>query len=196
MSHEEGFFQLAFRYRFESAHRFTQSCEESCATPHGHTWYAEAAFASPAASLGEDDMVMEFSKLKKSWKTFIMETVDHSFLHHHEDPILGALREFIPRFRGLPFPGDPTTELVAALFFAKLRAMHASTMAGLSAQFQSERSERSLPEPVSVLIQETPTNQIIFKAGTSGLHLLNKIDEKFEGWWQVADPSARHLRRK
>lgn len=183
----EGQFRLAFRYRFESAHRFTQSCEDSCATPHGHTWYAEAAFAASADGLGEDDMVMEFSKLKKSWKTFILETVDHSFMHHHADPILGALKEYIPRFRGLPFPGDPTTELIAALFFAKLQTMHENLRSGNAAS-------AIWPAPVSVLIQETPTNQVLFQAGTAGNALLAKINSKFEGWWQVADPLARDLR--
>lgn len=185
----ENQFRLAFRYRFEAAHRLTLSCEDSCATPHGHTWYAEASFAAEADRLGDDDMVMEFAKLKSAWKKFIMETADHSFMHHFEDPILGALREYIPKFRGLPFPGDPTTEMIAALFFSKLKVMHEDLRARLG--------EGAIwPEPVEVLIQETPTNQIQFRSYGGGLKLLEKLEREYEGWWQVADPSSRLLRRR
>jgi len=183
-------FRLTFNYRFESAHRFTQSCEDSCATPHGHTWKAKAVFEIPAATLGSDDMVTEFSILKRCWKKFIQDTADHSFFHHHEDPLLSAMREFIPKFRGLPFPGDPTTELIAVLFFAKLRVMHEQLRSTLP-------QDVSLPEPVSVVIRETPTNSVIFRVrDKAGISLLERLDQKFEGWWQLPDPEARHLRMK
>jgi 6-pyruvoyltetrahydropterin/6-carboxytetrahydropterin synthase len=178
-------YSLSFKYRFEAAHRFTLSCADSCATPHGHTWYAEALFEAGESDLGPDDMVMEFAALKGAWKSFIQKTVDHSFLHHHEDPILPALRQAIPSFRGLPFPGDPTTELVAALFFAKLRAMHQAIPG-------SEKIH-----PVGVFIQETPTNAITFRAPNAGRStLLEKIDSRFDGWWNSPEPSDRGLQSK
>lgn len=186
----ESTFRLTFNYRFEAAHRLTLSCADSCATPHGHTWRAKAIFEAPAGQLGSDDMVMEFSKLKSAWKKFIADRADHSFFHHHSDPILGALREYIPKFRGLAFPGDPTTELIAALFFAKLKVMH-------------EELAKTLPEgticpaPVSVVIRETPTNTVSFRAGRSGhVELLEALDRRFEGWWQVADVAANHCRER
>ena len=188
-------FVLSFRYRFESAHRFTRSCADSCATPHGHTWFAEAFFNAPGTELGADDMVMEFSQLKKSFKRFITETVDHSFMHHFEDPILPALREFIPQFRGLPFPGDPTTELIAALFFAKVQTMHAHLHMSVPNAIWPNLSE--------MLVQETPTNGIRFRlppqspsASTPlGGRLLGKINSEFEGWWQDPNPESRHIKR-
>jgi len=199
MRHENGFedtFRLAFRYRFEAAHRFTQSCADSCATPHGHTWQAQAIFASPSLMLGLDDMVMEFSQLKRAWKTFITETVDHSFLHHHKDPLLPALREHIPGFRGLPFPGDPTTELIAALFFAKLTTMHGALRTSSHHPHHHHRHHHpgSWPEPVSVVIRETPTNQVTFRGDTTqAMALLTRIDEEYNGWWRDPDPGARSL---
>lgn len=191
MQHKNGLedtFRLAFRYRFEAAHRFTQSCADSCATPHGHTWHAQAIFTSPSFMFGFDDMVMEFSQLKHAWKTFITGTVDHSFLHHHKDPLLPALQEHIPGFRGLPFPGDPTTELIAALFFAKLTAMHEALRASI-------HHPDPWPEPISVVIRETPTNQVTFRGDTPrAMALLARIDEEHKGWWRDPDPGTRHLR--
>lgn len=176
-------FRISFQYRFEAAHRFTKSCADSCATPHGHTWHAKAIFKATDEALGGDDMVVEFSDLKRSWKCFVQGTVDHSFMHHMDDPILPALRSAIPKFRGLPFPGDPTTELISALFFAKLEAMHKVTAAA------------NVLQPVSVLIRETPTNSVTFRRGQQ-IALLNRLNEKFEGWWTSADPEARHLKRR
>lgn len=180
---EIGLYELSFTYRFEAAHRFTGTCSQTCATPHGHTWYAKALFEAAENSLSqENDMVMEFARLKTNWKRFIQETVDHSFLHHHLDPILPALRDYIPGFRGLPFPGDPTTELIAALFYSKLKVMH-EALPGCSHV-----------RPVGVIIRETPTNQMIFRAPSAGnSQLLERINSQFKGWWQDPDPAARDL---
>ena len=175
-------FQFSFKYRFEAAHRFTESCADSCATPHGHTWYATAIFQAAESGVGDGEMVMEFAKLKRAWKAFIQNTVDHSFLHHHADPILGALRKEIPLFRGLPFPGDPTTEMIAMLFFAKLKAMHAAL----------PEAEAALVRPIAVAIRETPTNSIVFREGT-GSRLLASLDAKYAGWWQTEDPTDRGM---
>jgi 6-pyruvoyl-tetrahydropterin synthase len=182
----ESLFRLSFNYRFEAAHRFTLSCEDSCATPHGHTWRAKAVFEADATHLAEDDMVMEFSKLKSSWKRFIQERADHSFFHHYNDPILPTLREFIPKFRGLPFPGDPTTELIAALFYSKLRLMNEAI---------GVQGGAPVPRPAAVVIRETPTNTVTFRAGReASVALLKAIDAKYEGWWQVAEIEAAHCR--
>lgn len=178
-------YTLSFRYRFEAAHRFTQSCEDSCATPHGHTWFAEARFATDQDGLGADDMVMEFSKLKRDFKRFITETVDHSFMHHQHDPILPALIEYIPKFRGLPFPGDPTTELIAALFFQKIET--------ILIDLKSQEPDKTWPVLHELLIQETPTNGVSYRRPAHST-LLTKINSEFSGWWQVTDPRARHLK--
>lgn len=186
----EGQFCLTFGYRFEAAHRLSQALASQCNTPHGHTWHAEASFLSPTISLDDDDMVMEFAQLKGGWKSFIQTTVDHSYLHHHNDQLLPAMRDVIPDFRGLPFPGDPTTELIAALFFSKLSVMHDDLLNKIRA------SGKTPPTGLyanSVLIKETPTNSVLFCKGPASDFLLQKLNEKFEGWWQVADPQARHL---
>lgn len=183
---DQSLFQISFTYRFEAAHRFTGSNSSACSTPHGHTWYAKALFESPESGLNpENSMVMEFYRLKMAWKTFLQETVDHSFMHHHLDPILPSLREHIPGFRGLPFPGDPTTELIAALFFSKLKNMH------------EKQPDGAHIKPVGVVIRETPTNHIAFRpSSTKGSQLLKDLEEHFTGWWQSADPTVRDLKKR
>lgn len=169
-------YKLEFTYRFEAAHRFTKGTSK-CATPHGHTWLATLGFSVDADKLNQQDMVEEFENLKKAWKLFITETVDHSFMHHYEDPILSSLKEFVEGFRGLPFPSDPTTEVIAALFLAKGRTLC-----------------DNLPFlPSYVSIQETPTNRVTLNL--EGLDsVLKRIDSKrFQGWWDSEDYASREL---
>lgn len=171
---------LKFRYRFESAHRFTSAAAPSCRTPHGHTWYATAVFAMTATQLDRAGMAAEFGAIKKAWKEFITETVDHSFLHHADDALIPHLQKLTPDARLLAFPDDPTTELIAGLFALKLRTMHAAT------GIESVR-------PVAVHIQETPTNSITFRFEKDGAvppWLATKAAGR-HGWWMSPDPGNR-----
>ncbi len=172
-------YKLEFTYRFETAHRFTKGSSK-CATPHGHSWYATLGFSTNSDVLNDKDMVEDFYKLKQDWKTFITETADHSFMHHHEDPILPALQEFVADFRGLPFPCDPTTEIIAALFLAKGRKLCSNQ------NFQ----------PTSIVIKETPTNQVSLEWEGLDSVLARVESEKFDSWWNHSDPHARVLNRK
>ncbi len=171
---------IKFRYRFESAHRFTSAAAPSCQTPHGHTWYATAIFRMTAPGLDQGAMAAEFGATKRAWKEFITETVDHSFMHNVEDPLVPFLRKVTPDARLLSFPADPTTELIAGLFALKLRAMHRAT--GINSV-----------QPVGVHIQETPTNSVTFKFAKDGgvpewLKLTSAIKA---AWWNSADPKRR-----
>jgi len=89
-------------------------------------------------------MTEEFGQLKAAWKTFIDETVDHSFFYNWKDPILPSLEKHIENFRGLPFPGDPTTELIASLFLKKALVLY--------------RDSRL--KPSALRLQDPPTNQV------------------------------------
>lgn len=168
--------QMKFRYRFEAAHRFLSAHAPSCRTPHGHTWYATAIFRMRKnAQLDAAAMAAEFGALKKNWKAFITETADHSYFHHQSDPIVETLIKDNPEARLLPFPSDPTTEMIAGLFALKLMAM------------QNDENNHSLRnvELVGVHIQETPTNSITFKfdqAGATPKWLTEKIGST-RGWW-------------
>lgn len=165
-------YTLEFTYRFEAAHRLTKGSSE-CATPHGHSWETTLTFQEK--ELDYKGMVEEFATLKKNWKSFIQNTVDHSFFHYWKDPILPALRDHIPHFRGLPFPEDPTTEIIAGLFLIKAQSM------------------ASQPTPIAVHIQETATNRVAFHA--EGLPTLkNKLKNKFSGWWESKEIDLREIK--
>lgn len=175
-------FTLTFRYKFEAAHRFTKSCAFSCATPHGHTWYATATIRALTQKLAADDMVVEFGKLKKQWKVLIDEVFDHSFMHNVTDPLLDAIKLHVPHARLMPFPGDPTTELIAILLHAKMT------------KFIEANKLLDLVAVHSVKIDETPTNSVTWEGA---LHPSIGIDGEvagYDGWWSSADPLDRGIR--
>ena len=177
-------FEVSFQYRFEAAHRFIKSASIPCMTPHGHSWRVFLRIFS-SQPLNTNEMVEEFSLLKGAWKRFIKETVDHSFFHHCEDPILPALREHIPQFRSLPFPGDPTTELIAACFLRKAQAIGVAS--GLS--------DPNCPLNIAVEIQETQTNRVTLSlANLEDLDSLAPTLCSHIGWWDDADLEARWIR--
>jgi 6-pyruvoyltetrahydropterin/6-carboxytetrahydropterin synthase len=127
-------------------------------------------------------MVVEFAKIKRSWKTLIDEVFDHSFLHNVDDPLVPDLLRHNPHARLIPFPGDPTTEMIAALLHNKMQ------------RFIDESGHAEDVELVSVRIDETPTNAVTW---TGARHPM--IDSRGEvdgwnGWWSNSDPNDRQVR--
>lgn len=165
---------LQFRYRFEAAHRFIKG-NSKCSTPHGHTWHATLFFEPERAQLNDQQMAEEFSQLKTPWKQFIGETVDHSFFANENDPLLEAMKKNIENLRVLEFPGDPTTEMVAALFLKKALVMYKNSNLKASAVF----------------IEETPTNSL--RLERKALEIIeSQLNSSFsEKWWNKIDPLAR-----
>ncbi len=170
--------KIAFKYRFESAHRFVFS-ERECSTPHGHTWHATLNLVASTDDLNENNMIEDFAVLKKGWKNFVTSVADHSFFYNCDDPILPTLKKHIPNFRGLPFPGDPTTEMIAALFFIKASAM----------------CENYPVRPESVLIDETPTNSITFyHSELEDFVKKTNLSLKTSNWWANEDSGSRSIK--
>ncbi len=167
---------LEFTYRFEAAHRFLNTESTPCMTPHGHTWYATLGLEYLGKNLNANQMTQEFATLKGQWKTLITETLDHSYLHNINDPIIEVLqKESNPRL--LPFPGDPTTESIALLLFNKMNLL-----------FQSNQSQSNF-QVSFIKIQETPTNSI-----TCGREFYNTQKNNInliKGWWTEAPLNSR-----
>ncbi len=188
-------FALRFEYRFEAAHRFTKTESIPCMTPHGHTWKAALAIKSPQP-LNSCEMVEEFGVLKKDWKQFLTAIADHSFFHHAEDPILPALWQHVPSFRSLPFPGDPTTEMIAACFLKKAYAMGiGKTLSRFEHSLRQQRLENDFQMTMEIF--ETPTNSIALDP--KNLEVLEKFVPSFsdfEGWWEDPAVDARWIRRR
>lgn len=174
--------KIEFTYRFEAAHRFLQSSSIPCMTPHGHTWYASLVLNYIAPGLNASQMSVEFSVLKKHFKQLIQETFDHSYMHNRNDPVVEVLRREGHEPRLLPFPGDPTTELIALFLFHKMSVLLTS------AQLQEQ------VEVDSVILQETPTNKIHMDKEFYQSEIKNQ--QQFEGWWTSADIRDRSLRGK
>lgn len=169
---------IKFTYRFEAAHRFLKS-NSKCSTPHGHTWYATLLLESKVHELSYKSMVEDFSILKSGWREFVEEVLDHSYMHNREDKIVDILKSESPQLRLLPFPGDPTTELVCLFCFHKMEV------------YLKSKKLDHLVAVKSVLIQETPTNAI---------ELVKNDKDKFfdpykkiKAWWSEEDIQSRLL---
>ena len=171
--------RLSFRYRFEAAHRFVGTASPTCSTPHGHTWYAILNLDFRGERLNSDSMAVEFSRIKGAWRDWISETCDHSYFHHWQDPVAETTRQCQKEARLLPFPGDPTTELIALLFFAKMEKIIG----------QSPLAD--LIEIKSIKIEETPTNHIECDRAFYSSAIANY--SQWSGWWTQQEISSREL---
>jgi 6-pyruvoyltetrahydropterin/6-carboxytetrahydropterin synthase len=145
-------FSLMFTRRFSMAHRLLAEASGKCAVPHGHNEIVVATLqaSEPRRLDGAQNMVEPFETAKARWHRWIDDVVDHALQLSDRDKLLGWFRhhepERLPRL--LVTPGDPTTELLAALFMAKLGA------------FLEDDGGRL--RCVAIKIEETPTNTVIF----------------------------------
>jgi 6-pyruvoyltetrahydropterin/6-carboxytetrahydropterin synthase len=173
-------FELVFTRRYAMAHRLRSDPSGRCAVPHGHNELVTARLVpSNSARLdGEANMVEPFERAKQRWHGWIDEQVDHAFQLGDGDPLIEyfATNEPHRMERLLVTPGDPTTELLAVLFKAKLASFLAAEGGRLACG--------------SIAIEETPTNQVVFHgdpcdalpAGMGTGH-----------WWDRADSSINDL---
>ncbi len=172
--------ELRFKYRFEAAHRFTQSSSPSCMTPHGHTWHATLHLRS-LAPLNANNMAVEFHQLKSAWKDLITNVFDHSFMCNMNDSLIEPLLHIHSGARLILFPGDPTTEMISLLMFSKAEKFIAA----------SPWKDQVLVSGLT--IDETPTNSIHCDSGyyRENIHRYSE----YTGWWSTAEVSARNCQR-
>lgn len=168
---------LEFRYRFEAAHRFLKSESIPCMTPHGHTWYATMGVSFKGSTLNSSQMTVEFSEVKKEWKNLIQETFDHSYMHNINDPVVEILKQGNNKPRLMPFPGDPTTEMISLFMFNKMETIIQSS------------SFKDKVEVEFIKLEETPTNSIVCKRDFYTSEINQFKDQK--GWWTSSDPLDR-----
>lgn len=155
---------LEFTRRYAMAHRLLATASEKCRIPHGHNEYVTARL-DPIAPFrfSESNSAAPFETVKRRWRAWIDESVDHTLHLAEADPLIGYFRQHEPAQLGqiMTFPGDPTTEALAACFFLKLQAFIAAD--GLPFEVREIR------------IEETPTNTVVlaregFDPHTCGLH--------------------------
>lgn len=166
-------FRLQFTRRFSMAHRLTSAASPQCATPHGHNEEVtvELVPRRPTRLDGQENMVVEFATVKRRWHRFVDERLDHALQLSHRDALLEVADAQFPEWRVVVTPGDPSTELMAAL---------------LSAKCQSILDDEGLDLRVArVRLAETPTNTVVFEGDP------REVLPAGDGWWWRADESTR-----
>jgi 6-pyruvoyltetrahydropterin/6-carboxytetrahydropterin synthase len=90
--------------QIDTSHRLLHY-EGKCANLHGHRWKVEVWME------GEPDqktqILIDYSLIKQ-----VVNKYDHPIILNREDPMVPRIREFHPV---ITTPGDPTSELIAAL---------------------------------------------------------------------------------
>ena len=139
------------------AHRLVSGQALRCATPHGHDEYVEVELQAtrPAPLDGAANMVAPFARAKGRWHRFVDERLDHAFQLAEGDPLLPIAREHFPEWRLVVTPGDPTTELMAALLALKCQAFLDREDVGLRV--------------ARLTLRETPTNSVTLRGDPSDI---------------------------
>ena len=114
-------------------------------------------------------MTVEFSSIKKDWKKLIQETFDHSFMHNINDPIIEVLENSKVETRLIPFPGDPTTEIIALFMFQKMDII------------LTQPVFRDMIHVKAVKLQETATNTVVCDRRFFEKQM--PLFKKYKGWW-------------
>jgi 6-pyruvoyltetrahydropterin/6-carboxytetrahydropterin synthase len=141
---------LEFSRRYAMAHRLRAVDSVQCAIPHGHNEIVTVRLAPLGAlKLGAENAHAPFGAVKARWHGWIDNAVDHTLHLDSNDPLISYFREHEPERLAqiMTFPGDPTTEALAACFWLKLEAFLKTD---------------ALPFKLEELrIEETPTNTVV-----------------------------------
>lgn len=100
---------VSVRHNFETAHRLPH-LPGKCTSLHGHSWWAEVTVAAPELSRG---LVVEFGALKKRFRAWVDEHLDHGAMLGAQDALLPVLRAHGSKVYEVP--GWPTVEATAEL---------------------------------------------------------------------------------
>lgn len=168
-------YKLRFSRRYSMAHRLRSGAAPNCEVPHGHDEVVTVDIVENGnyGLRAEDNMLVEFEQVKGRWFRWIDKAVDHSFHLGDQDPLINYFRENEPHLlaRLLITPGDPTTEIRAACFCAKLSAF----LNADNPNFWCVRLE----------LQETPTNSVEFFPQ----RLSPVVSTSEQHWWRRPDQS-------
>ncbi len=105
-------YRLEIRHNLEMAHRFWWATNSpKCRSIHGHSWQIILTLQSPG--LDEQGMVIEFGRLKKEWRAWLDQHLDHALVLNQADPLVPVLQATAPELRIFTLPTDPTTECLA-----------------------------------------------------------------------------------
>ncbi|MDI6651407.1 6-carboxytetrahydropterin synthase [Gluconobacter japonicus] len=170
--------ELVFTRRFCMGHRLITGSSEKCAIPHGHNEYVKVTLRPVEETRldGHQNMILPFADAKTRWHDFVDNSLDHALQLSEHDPLLSWFREHEPERarRIVVTPGDPTTEVMAALLLAKLTAILADQGTSLRVH--------------ALELEETPTNTVRL-TGDPAFYLPKVSRAPQECWWNRADMS-------
>lgn len=176
-------FSLVFTRRYSMAHRLVTAGQSKCTVPHGHNEVVTVRLQATCRRRldGTSNMIVPFEAAKARWHRWIDDQVDHALQLSDGDPLIGYFREHEPSRMGrlMVTPGDPTTEVLAACFMAKLSAFLEDENHGLRC--------------VEVMIEETPTNIVTFSGDPSEVLPKRQVAGNRPHWWRRADDSINDL---
>lgn len=122
--------EVQLKHHFDAAHRLPHLAIDNnkCANLHGHTWGVTLSITGP---IQPDMTIVEFGGIKKAWRAFIDQYLDHGTLLGHEDPLLPILDAHSSKVYA--FGLDPYTEdlpwpSVEAVTTMLVRVAHALTL--------------------------------------------------------------------
>lgn len=177
--------ELVFTRRFSMAHRLISGCSERCATPHGHNEYVTVTLGKGKNHRhhrldGHNNMLLPFAEAKGRWHRFIDERIDHAFQLSDSDPLLNWFQNHEPQRMShiIVTPGDPTTEIMAALLMAKLNA------------FLHEQGDKLSLKNLE--LRETPTNAVRL-TGDPVSYLPGSDPATKDHWWNRADDTISDI---
>tara|TARA_R110002073_G_scaffold190682_6_gene349449 strand:+ start:2270 stop:2806 length:537 start_codon:yes stop_codon:yes gene_type:complete len=176
-------FEICFTRRYCMAHRLFNIRNSRCFVPHGHNEFVKVYLVS----IGNDtldggvNMMAPFAVLKQVWHQWIDDHVDHSLQLSSQDPMLDYFKTREPENLAhlMITPGDPTTEVLAALFMSKINALLADQ--GLAVRCRK------------VEIEETPTNTVSFSGDAKDVISTARYDGPQTPWWQRPDMTINDL---
>ena len=90
--------------QIDTSHRLLHY-EGKCANLHGHRWKVEVWMEGEPNP--KTQILIDYSLIKQ-----VVNKYDHQIILNREDPMVPRIREFHPV---ITTPGDPTSELIAAL---------------------------------------------------------------------------------
>lgn len=176
-------FEICFTRRYCMSHRLFNLKDSKCFVPHGHNEFVKVHLVNNGDDTldGDSNMSNGFKSLKSTWHNWIDNAVDHSMQLSNQDPLLDYFKENEPENLKhiLITPGDPTTEVLAACFYAKIN----SFLAHESINMRCNRVE----------IEETPTNTVIFSGDPDKAISVAKYGGPDTPWWKRADMSINDL---
>ena len=109
-------FRVTQRIDFCYGHRLLDY-EGKCRYLHGHNGRAEITLA--AEGLDHRGMLVDFTDIKKSLRTWIDNELDHRMILHQDDPLLAVLQQHQqPVFL---IAQNPTAENIARLIYDQAR---------------------------------------------------------------------------